>query len=556
MKKLLLVLSLILVFSSSLFAQLDTLAVPAVTGDGDYYVNSLLEFVVGDTNAAGEQQHDVYKLERGQLYVIESALDIRNPLQIVADAPVADDPEKQPPMIIANVTADGFPATQNLINTWADLTIKNVELAGMCLNGYERGWGFGQALAVQDSFVTITMDGVWVSYNGWSVFATAQPHTSWFINRLHARNEVQWDPWTPFVFFLEQASVVDTFVVTNTTHFQSNGFFFMPPAVVNYAKIDHCTFVNLMKWPFHDTQWQREAYITNSIFYNASALSMTENEEEGQDSDNLDFSIINIDTLLANQSEADTNYAGPYDIPEADRIFEVKNNLYYFSDGVQDYWANNDSVKAVLWMNSRVEAMFADDATWPGLVAENNWNQDPMFNDFPELEIADTLLVNQCIGFREGGFSPDWEWDADKGQDFFRLLNPYPLPENFRSYSGLTGTDGKPLGDLKYYPGETSVEENLIAASEFTLKQNYPNPFNPTTTINYRLNTNDQVKLTVYNMMGAEVKSLVSEAQKAGKYSVTWNATNNAGVKVTSGVYFYKLEVGSNTAVKKMLLLK
>ncbi len=556
-KQLLPVLSLCILFTGSLFAQLDTLSVPAETAEGDYYINSLHEFVVGDTNAAGEQLHDVYKLERGKLYVIDKAVDLRNPVQLVAEPPVENDPSKAMPKILSNTTDDGQSATHNLINVWADFTLKNIWLAGMSLNGSERGWGYpGNAISVLDSFVTITLDGIWLDYNGWSCIGANKPHTSWFVNNYHARNlQNPGDQWTTFAFFLEHAAQIDTFVVTNSTYFQSNSFFLFPPAVVNYFKVDHCTFVNILKWPFHSTQWQREAYLTNNIFYNCSALSLTENEEEGQDSDSQEFGLVNIDTLAANA--VDSINAGPYTIPEADRIFEVKNNLYYWSDGVQDYWANNDSVKAAVWMNARTQAMFDDDANYPHLVAENNWNQDPMFNDFALLDSADAKLAAVCKSIREGTtYQWDWDSDMDTYPELYELIHEYPLPEDFRSYSGLVGTDGKPLGDLKYYPDQTSVEENLIAASEFTLKQNYPNPFNPTTTINYRLNTNDQVKLTVYNMMGAEVKSLVSEGQKAGKYSVTWNATNNAGVKVTSGVYFYKLEVGSNIAVKKMLLLK
>jgi hypothetical protein len=70
--KLLLVLGMCLLFSGSLFAQSDTLHVPALTAGGDYYVNSLIKYIAGDTSAAGEQLHRVYKLERGQFYVLDS----------------------------------------------------------------------------------------------------------------------------------------------------------------------------------------------------------------------------------------------------------------------------------------------------------------------------------------------------------------------------------------------------------------------------------------------------------------------------------------------------
>jgi hypothetical protein len=86
---------------------------------------------------------------------------------------------------------------------------------------------------------------------------------------------------------------------------------------------------------------------------------------------------------------------------------------------------------------------------------------------------------------------------------------------------------------------------------EFALDQNYPNPFNPTTTINYDLPTDTRVSLKVFNVLGEEVVTLVSEVQKAGHKSVEWNAGS-----VTSGVYFYRIEAGDFAASKKLMLLK
>ncbi len=554
-KKLLLVLGFCVLFSGSLFAQSDTLYVPAETAEGEFYINSLVKYVAGDTSAAGEQLHDVYKLERGKFYVLDSPLNLRNPVEIYADPPEPGDPAKVPPKILSNVTVDGVTATGNLIQLWADFTIKNVWLAGMNLGHTDRGWGVGQAIAVQDSFVTVNIDGLWLDYNGWSMIATEAPHTSWFINGLHARNQQNpGDQWTTFAFWFENAAVVDTFVVTNSTWFQANSFFLFPPPVVQYLKIDHCTFVNTLKWPFHRTQWQREAYITNNIFYNAGALSMTEAEQEGQDSDNIEFGIINIDTLVANADPAIE--PGRWTIPEEDRIFHVKNNLYYFSDGVQDYWDDFPDVKPALWMNSRTEAMFANNDTWPNLVAENNWNQDPLFNDFPALADANDWLYAVLTSIREGSIF-EWDWDVNKGEDFYRLIHEHPLPENFRSYTGLLGTDGLPLGDLRYYPDVTSVKDERSFPVAFRLEQNYPNPFNPSTTINFALPQQAQVTLEVYNMLGQRVATLVSgEELTAGHHNVVWNGRNQMGYPVASGVYIYRIQAGDFTDAKRMMFLK
>jgi hypothetical protein len=86
---------------------------------------------------------------------------------------------------------------------------------------------------------------------------------------------------------------------------------------------------------------------------------------------------------------------------------------------------------------------------------------------------------------------------------------------------------------------------------EFRLVQNYPNPFNPSTTINYELSVANYVELNVYNLLGQKVVTLVNEKQAAGSYQVKWNASH-----YPSGIYYYKLEAGELSEVKKMILLR
>ncbi len=91
----------------------------------------------------------------------------------------------------------------------------------------------------------------------------------------------------------------------------------------------------------------------------------------------------------------------------------------------------------------------------------------------------------------------------------------------------------------------------------FSLAANYPNPFNPQTTIQYALPQAADVGLTVYNVLGQPVRTLVAEHQSAGRYAVEWDATNDSGQSVSSGMYFYRLQAGGDFLdIKKMLLLK
>ncbi len=91
----------------------------------------------------------------------------------------------------------------------------------------------------------------------------------------------------------------------------------------------------------------------------------------------------------------------------------------------------------------------------------------------------------------------------------------------------------------------------------FSLADNYPNPFNPTTTLQYALPQAADVALTVYNVLGQPVRTLVAERQNAGRYVVEWDATNDQGHRLSAGLYFYRLQAGGDfREVKKMLLLK
>lgn len=94
-------------------------------------------------------------------------------------------------------------------------------------------------------------------------------------------------------------------------------------------------------------------------------------------------------------------------------------------------------------------------------------------------------------------------------------------------------------------------EKAQSIVTDYRLEQNYPNPFNPTTQITYSIPKTEKVRLTVYNVLGNEIAELVNETKDAGTYTVKFNAQNLA-----SGVYFYQLNAGSSTLVRKMLLLK
>ena len=104
----------------------------------------------------------------------------------------------------------------------------------------------------------------------------------------------------------------------------------------------------------------------------------------------------------------------------------------------------------------------------------------------------------------------------------------------------------------------TDVEDEYgdVLPYRFDLSQNYPNPFNPVTTIEYSLPRRSSVRIDIFNLLGQKVQTLVNYEQSAGSYAITWDGTNTAGKSVSTGVYFYRFQVGDHVETKKMLLLK
>lgn len=122
---------------------------------------------------------------------------------------------------------------------------------------------------------------------------------------------------------------------------------------------------------------------------------------------------------------------------------------------------------------------------------------------------------------------------------------------------------------LKYSPGSVNVyfskkeietntiEESVIKdLSSIYLKQNYPNPFNPETQINYSLNKGGSTTLKILNIKGQLIKMLINDFKQKGEYSITWDGTDNNNKPVSSGVYYYRLQVDNRVKTKSLTLVK
>jgi len=170
----------------------------------------------------------------------------------------------------------------------------------------------------------------------------------------------------------------------------------------------------------------------------------------------------------------------------------------------------------------------------------------------PQISYSDVEDKNS--GGVHGGV--DWGQGNIDADPFFCEpgLGDYTLAANSPCVG--SGENLANMGAFDVGCGPLSLSGEIVIPTGFVLHQNYPNPFNPITTLRYDLPENSYVNVTVYDMLGREVRTLVNTTQDAGFKSVIWDATNEYGNPVSAGVYLYKIQAGEFVQTKKMVLLK
>ena len=183
--------------------------------------------------------------------------------------------------------------------------------------------------------------------------------------------------------------------------------------------------------------------------------------------------------------------------------------------------------------------------------SNNTLTNSIIWNNSPEsiYAFATTTISYSDI---QGGWGGEGNIDADP-----LFCNPdssdFTLAENSPCVG--TGESGVNMGAFGVGCEALSTDKDVIPL-KYLLHQNYPNPFNPVTTLRYDLPENALVNITIYDMMGRQISTLVSSLQSAGYKSIQWNGTNDAGQPVSAGVYLYKIQAGDYSQTKKMVLLK
>jgi hypothetical protein len=202
-------------------------------------------------------------------------------------------------------------------------------------------------------------------------------------------------------------------------------------------------------------------------------------------------------------------------------------NLEWSGGGLASHYVTRPNIKSSLFYNNTPNSI------------HNGYPNTPVL-------VAYSLVQEQWAGSGNLTNVDPLFCDPDSGD--------YSLAENSPCVG--TGEDGTDMGAFEVGCDAILSIDNDILPLQYILHQNYPNPFNPSTSLRYDLPENSMVNITIYDMMGRQVKTLVNQTQDAGYKSVVWNATNDYGRPVSAGIYLFQIQAGEYIQTKKMVLLK
>ena len=602
-----LTLCLSLLFSVANLSAADTLV---VTWDAAF--GHMENTIMADTSADGTQAHDVYMLESNKVYLQQTTLILNSSCELIG-APYGDGEHpatiKPVPGSDGSSQFTGWPAGH--IKTYGD--DQTYKFHNLLFNGVYAGGGgtLHGILATYGNRNSITVDHVTSVHSEVITYWNFGRQEDWVLTNNKA---VQYSCYPAGMYFGgffwgggAWTGTLNSLLIQNNTiegaHGQAfviydNGLVDREPHEV--IVIDHNTFVNIIDWPKYyrhgnNTQW------TNNLFVNVAANGQTRNASNTNIALNndmegghgkmatLDQGACTDSTNLANDAATgnqwcwdNTNRNIKY---EKNGWMDTPEMLALFALGGDSGWCWNlkgadgtDSLDSDGNVVSLCDTMIAGQSKWIGdsttanlqygvsdidniNVTDLGWNLDAAYINAQVARTTDWL----DNGVHDTHTDRFWMHQADNDVETVQ----WPLPMDF-SYSTSSaaythGFYGFPLGDLNAFPsrkadwlagGTASVGGDQITPTQFTLEQNYPNPFNPTTDIAFSLDRSEEVNLSIYNMLGQKVRTLVNGTRPSGMHILQWDGRDENGRNLSTGIYLYTLTSGSTSITKKMALMK
>ncbi len=464
---------------------------------------------LNDSIANHTDPNTIFRLQRGDgaIYLLNGTISNKEPLVIIA----ADGPGARP-QIIPGIGTGGVSSIP--FRAKGNLTLKGVYVSAKD----EGGAYLSQIIRESADSVRLDFEDCFFENSSQSFIRTDNIMSKIYLHNCTIRNCAS--DYANGRGIDDRGVDMDTLVVENCTIYNiSSRFLRDGGGVLNYANINHNTFVNngLQVMQFGECP---KVIFTNNIVYNCGFI--------GYGQSGTGSGLLQLEPLTSSVYDGIT------------QSVEVNHNNFVLDPNYLTYYA--DTVLAVP-------------------------KYDPNMQAAVKASTFDTTNISELVTFTKAtpsvaelitAYWNDPALSSSTTAVGLRVDSTYDFSYPTTAVSYTAGSDGKPLGSLTWFENSTAVQKDnsVKMPDNFSLYQNYPNPFNPTTSIKYQIAKESNVNLTVFNSLGQVVKTLVNTRQSAGAYSVTWDGTNQSGWKLSSGIYFYKLNAGNFVNVKKMIMLK
>ncbi len=540
-----------------------------------------LNAAVTDAKNAGTLSTTVFKLKPWERYILIETITIPagQSLTIVADEPGTTQ-ESAPPQIMWSPS--GGIATDYNFDCYGNLTLKNIWVVYATLAGNQTGTSirFYPPDTVsginRGTFEGVIFDYSQIGANSSGAICVMSPHFRGYFKNCYFRNCS--DPHFRYYgravsFPFNYTGYHNDSLTFDNCSFANLGYVIMQELsnYTGYLSMNHCTVINTMMFCL-ESAWWHWLSITNSLFVNTFMYS--------------DFGFdMPEGGVFGTDSVSTWPFVPPFTDQERHILF--MNNAYCIEPWLVDWMAHNPYTDTVTsadripkpqpMLNSRTLMFFdtTDDQgnkSYPYMNRANNY--DGVEPNFP-VPPTNYDRIKWFLYFKWTN-NADTNWAYDQGST---LDQKWPLGENMRLPTANTlktaAMGGFPVGDLYRWDksryslwnaqaaaeeaqimswltnGLTDVAERPGLPARFELGQNYPNPFNPATKIDYSVGQTGPVSLKVFDLLGREVATLFNGEQRIGNFTAEFDGTNLA-----SGVYIYRLQFGTNSISRKLVLMK
>jgi hypothetical protein len=522
--------------------------------NGSNYLNDV---IVGDSTATGARVDPdrIYVLQRNGVYFVNTP--IRN-TGWVLNIKAQDGTGRKPVIfLVKNTTTSANPAA--FLQVAGNIWLSNLIISGI-LESDTSSYSLmqGQLIGTNQAGKDIVIDGcILTNSNGNHIRTDQATRVMKITNTIFANMGYLGRSNLGAGKAIDVRAVsCDSLVLVNNTfvNFQDRIIrHFNSTAAINNFIFDHNTVVNGMS--YHGTLvlgiLGAKSEITNNLFIDPFAL--------GNDTDYVRQAEFNESGEL--DPIGNRRMSWIFSVNNTETNWKVSNNFYSISDSGQAFFNRHASTGVTgegsplsRHINSRLGADSLTAFVKQSVVLANipklmtammDWYRRPVEQGGAGKTKATTNFNRLLHDYNRAS----WTYLSDTLNGSYSTSSP--------AYSA--GTGSFPLGDLNWFPTKkqewlnwiTDVNEPGMTPVEFSLNQNYPNPFNPSTKISFNLVAAGKTNLSVFNLLGQKMATLIDEELTAGYHEINFDAS-----KLTTGVYFYRLESGNNFSIKKMLLVK